>query len=100
MSFVNITNYDGDKGYLEGDRESLKILDYKGVKYALRVSAVPDSPSNRAFRIIRESEETAQAVETKDQGLIKILGRKYWREAEKAFSIQKFTEKELKTLGN
>ena len=100
MSFVNITNYDGDKGYLEGDRESLRILKYKGNKYAIRPSANPNIPSDRAFRIIREGEETAQAVEIKNVGLIKILERKYWREAEKTFPIPKFTEKELKALGN
>ena len=100
MSRVNITNYDGDKGYLEGERESLRILEYRGNKYAIRASANPDNPADRAFRIISECEETAQAIEIKHKGLIKILGRKYWREAEKEFPIPKFTEKELKALGN
>lgn len=93
MTLVNITNYDGDKGYMEGERESLQILEYKGNKYAIRANANPNNPADRAFRITREGEETAQAVEIKHKGLIKILGRKYWREAEKEFPVPKTTKR-------
>ena len=91
MNRVNITNYDGDKGYIEGERESLRILEYRGRKYAIRTHANPGKP--KAYKITREGEETAQAVELKHQGLIKILGEEYWRETKKESSIRRLIEK-------
>jgi|SRR3989344_8138535 len=93
MNRVNITNYDGDKGYIEGERESLRILEYKGNKYAIRANANPDHHATGAFRITHEGEEDAQAVEIKNKGLIKILGEEYWRETKKESSIRRLIEK-------
>jgi len=74
MSFVKITEYDGEKGYLAQEKLTLFVLARSGKKYLVNFDA-----GEIVYRIVRESKgkRIARAVKIKDSKLIEMLGSEY-----------------------
>jgi hypothetical protein len=83
MGFVRIDNYDGDKGYLPNDTASFTVVERKKVKFLVNFDEV-ENPPGFAYRIIRESSETAIATKVTNKKLLGALEKKFFSDAEKS----------------
>jgi hypothetical protein len=85
MGFVFVDCYDGEQGYISDDLFPWKTVELKGIKYLVDFGCF-SSPTNIAYRIVHDREDTAIATTVKNQKLLEELQEKYDSDLEKYIS--------------
>lgn len=83
MGFTIFENYNGTRAYLANTIDHFYVVELDDVKYLYRFHSaeLKDKMGARAYRILRESSDTALAVPiSKDKGLLKRIEEQHYSE--------------------